>query len=380
MKIGIITIHFGTNYGSALQSYALSKYLQKILANENDVHVELINYVPKRYSAFKRYFHLNTKMGIIKRIGYSVICAPSIYLYHKIFTGFLIKYSPLGKEIHNHNELKLCYADYDLLVAGSDQIWNSDYNDGFDSAYFLEFASEYCKKITYAASSGKMDYSENELEKMSKALSSFAGVSVREFQMIEMLNHIGISGVEQVLDPIFLFNKDEWKKQFVTKRTIDEKYLVMYLLEDDTHKMVDTGVQIAKHYGLKTVLISFGHVWNNDPRVDYYLIRKGPEQFVELIMNSDFVITNSFHGIAFSINFNKQFIAFTRGRYNSRLESISRLFGIEDRFYSPNVMIADINRITSDVIDYERVNLALDEYRIKSAEFIRNMVKNTHEN
>lgn len=380
MKIGIITIHFGTNYGSALQAYASCRYFHEMLIPENDAHVELINYVPKRYSVINRYFHLNTKMGIIKRIGYSIICAPSIYGYHKIFTGFLKKYTPLGKELHNHDELKACYKNYDLLVSGSDQIWNSDYNEGFDSAYFLDFACEHSKKITYAASSGKINFSKKELEKMEKALSSFSGVSVREYQMIEMLNSIGINNVKHVLDPIFLLKKEEWKKQFVKRRTISEKYLFMYLLEGDTHNIVDIGVRIARHYGLKTVLISFGHIWNNDPRVDYYLIRKGPEQFIELIMNSDYVVTNSFHGIAFSVNFNKQFTAFARGKYNSRLESISRLFDIEDRFYSPDHTVTDIGDMVSNNIDYERVNLVLEEYRNKSSNFIRNMVKNTYEN
>lgn len=370
MKIGIITIHFGINYGSALQAYSLSNYIRNM-----GEEVELINYIPERYSIKRRYFYTSEKNNFLIKCGYLVAVAPSKFIYNHIFNRFLRLYTPLGKKINKYKKLKEEYDKYDLLITGSDQVWNSDYNEGLDRAYFLEFAGKKTKKISYAASCGKTEFSFAELKKMKEYLDTFIGISVREEQALELLYNMGIDNVTHVLDPIFLFNRKEWEK-CIKKRTISENYLFMYILDGDDKETVDIGVKIAKSLGLKTVLISYGHVWSGDNRVDYYLIQKSPLDFIELMMHADYIVTNSFHGVAFSINFNKQFVAFRRKHYNSRIDSIVKMVGLSERLIDINNDKKIVEMMTKR-IEYAVVNPKLEKYRDKSKTFLKDMLNRT---
>lgn len=375
MKVGIITIHFGINYGSVLQTYALSYFLKNELLTSAD-DIEIINYIPERYSKKNRYFHTIQKMSFLRRGAYSIICAPATYFYNHIFLAFLKKNTPLGKEIHDYNSLSEKYKDYDLLITGSDQVWNSHDNRGYDAAYYLEFADEHVKKYSYAASSGKLEFDLSEKEKMLQALSRFTDISVRESQMIQLLKEIGINDVKQVLDPVFLLPKEKWIKFGGQKKIVDEKYIFIYLLNRDTVEPVDFAVKIADKLGIKTVMISYGHIWSKDKRVDYYLNYQTPVDFINLIANSEYVVTNSFHGIAFSLNLNKQFTAFKRQHFNSRLESISKLFDLENHIIESKLAYKyDEEWVINNYIDYSTVNNKLSAWREKSVGFLEKMVK-----
>ena len=376
MKIGIITIHFGVNYGSALQTYALNNYIKEKYDIKNGV-VEVINYIPPRYSKKRRYLNTNKGIPFCTKIIYSILSAPSTFLYNKIFSDFLKKNTSLSIEMNNHSQLKNRYCGFDMLIAGSDQIWNSDFNEGFDSAYFLDFGSINTIRCTYAASAGKVDFDNEEREQIKNALSLLDGISVRESQLREFLLNMEFKNVVHVLDPVFLLNQKRWG-ELAGKPIIDERYLFIYLLDGDTQNTVDIAVQIAKKYHLKTVMISFGHVWSNDNRVDYYLIRKKPEEFINLMLYSDFVITNSFHGAAFSINFEKQFLAFKRDKYNSRLDSLSALFKLENRFISSKNSI-DIDEFLNKEIDYEIVNNIKNDLLNRSESYLKEMIGKIYE-
>ena len=366
MKIGIITIHFGVNYGSALQAYALSKYLKN-----NNNEVTLINYIPERYNFHNRNKKIIQNNGFIKGLIKLICSFPSRLIYDRIFNNFLKKNTPLSKKITDEESLKKLFGDYDVLITGSDQIWNSDYNDGFNSVYFLSFANYNSVKIAYAASCGKTAFSNEEIYQMKELISKMDGVSVRESSMITLLADVGITNTVHVLDPVMLVGKEEWEFLIKsTNRIIDEPYLVMYLLDEDTNETVDFACKLAHKMNLKTVFISFGHLWSGDKRVDYYLIRNNPVDFVNLIYNANFVVTNSFHGMAFSITLNKQFIAFKRKAYNSRLDSLAKLFDIQKNLINSSE-INDININTLQSINYEKVNEILDEMQQKSKDFLK---------
>ena len=186
--------------------------------------------------------------------------------------------------------------------------------------------------------------------------------------MISLMEELHVSDARLVLDPVLLADEKIWNKiSTVTDST--DKYLFIYLLDGDVQETVDIAVEIAKLRSLRTVMISFGHVWSHDKRVDEYLIRKSPIEFLNLIRNADFVVTNSFHGMAFSLEFNRQFIAFKRKAYNSRLDSLSRLVGVEDRLVTVAEM--DTNRIKSlGSIDYSIVNAKIRDFRKNSESFL----------
>lgn len=358
MKTGIITIHYGINYGSALQSYALSRYMSKFENNE----VTVINYIPIRYTRTQRYLQTKKDISGIKKILYLLAVAPNTFRYQLIFDRFLKKYLPLGKKIYTVNDLEKKYRKYDLLISGSDQVWNTDYNGGVDLAYYLAFASKNSQKISYAASCGKDSFSREELDICKKFWSKFDYLSLREDVTTKMLNDMGYEKAIQVLDPIFLLTEDEWR-EVLPRDKIKEPYVLIYALDGDTKKAIEIAIQIAKEKKMKIVMVSYGHIWSHDSNCDYYLKARSPLQFLSLLANSDFVITNSFHGIAFSLRFRKQFVPVPRDKYNNRIDSILRLTGLESKLcIDPhNLRIEDINYVNDvDKKIYDMENRSKD--------------------
>ena len=274
-----------------------------------------------------------------------------------------------------HDELVALNGDYEVLIAGSDQIWNADYNEGFDGAYYLSFAGNNTKSFAYAASCGIESFYEAEIPLVIDLLNKMDGISVRESMMIPMLSSLGIDNANLVLDPVLLVDKSAWASLLKTcERIIKDRYLLIYILEEDTGLAVDHACKIADYLNLKTVMVSFGHLWSNDRRVDYYLKYQNPIKFLNLMYNADYVVTNSFHGMAFSIVFNKQFFAFERKKYNSRLESLSKLFHLENRLVSSN---EDFNLLfdQSNGIDYSEVNNLLENMKKQSEIFLNQIVE-----
>lgn len=366
MEIGIITIHYGINYGSALQCFALSKYLDTTYP---DSSISVINYIPERYRPKNRYLGSYKDKNILKKIMYLVFSAPNRFRYQVLFDRFLKKNVPLGKKVFNYTEVEKKYSEYDLLITGSDQVWNTDYNGGVDPLYYLSFGGTDTVRISYAASCGKDWFDENELEKCISLWKQFDGLSIREDVTTEALRKNGFDKTTQVLDPIFLLSENEWKK-ILPECEIPEPYIFIYALEGDDERAVDIAVKIAKERHLKVVMISYGHIWSRNTRVDYYLRLRSPFQFLSLLANAEYVVTNSFHGVAFSLRFRKQFVAIKRNKYNNRLDSILRLTNLENR------LVENTEKIFFDDIKYsDQVDVIIKKMEKKSKDYIDTWVK-----
>lgn len=360
MKTGIITIHYGINYGSALQSYALSKFLSR-LENNN---VEVINYIPPRYTKKRRYLQTSKELNGIKKLLYLLAVAPNTFRYQVIFDRFLKQYLPIGKKVYSLPSLREKYSDYDFLITGSDQVWNTDYNEGVDPAYYLAFAGSSTKKISYAASCGKDQFARKELTECKKYWDKFDYLSLREDSTKELFVQMGYVNAIHVLDPIFLLSKEEWMKE-LPEREIRDGYVFIYALDGDIDNAISIADNIAKEKKLKIAMVSYGHVWSNDARCDYYLKARSPLQFLSLLANSDYVVTNSFHGIAFSLRFRKQFVPVPRDKYNNRIESILRLVELDDRLFRRG------KKYLVEPIDYEnRVDIIINEMQIRSKDYL----------
>lgn len=365
MKIGIITIHYGINYGSALQCFALSKYLGITYPKCN---ISVINYIPERYRPLKRYFSTNKSVKGIKKAIYLILSAPNKFRYQLLFDKFLKKNIPLGRKMYSSGQVEKNYTDFDLLITGSDQIWNTDYNGGIDPLYYLTFGNSNTIKISYAASCGKDWFDENELTKCISLWKQFDEISLREDVTKEAFQSLGFSEAKQVLDPVFLLSQEDWKK-FLPEREIREPYVFIYSLEGDEEKALDIATKIAQEKRIKVAMISYGHIWNNNSRVDYYLRAKDPFQFLSLLENANYVVTNSFHGVAFSIRFRKQFIPIKRKKYNNRLDSILRMVKLEDR------LIEKMDNVSFRKIDYQnQVDKIIKNMEIYSKNYLEKWI------
>lgn len=364
MKIKTLTTYNVYNYGASLQAYALMKYLQ------NKGHdVEIIDYQPEYLRRKYDYKWVNpeSKMSkyLLTRFAYRImkfLQRQTTLRRKKAFDEFttnVLKQTPI--KYLNYSDLKNNPPEADLYIVGSDQIWNVFYETGRDDAFFLDFVKE-GKKASYAASFSYINIDDENKKRIKGLLEDFTAVSVREYHGIDILKEIGIKG-KWVLDPVFLLSKDEWIK-FMPSYNKKEKYLLIYDFEGNK-LLKEFAISYAKEYGLKIYSI-------NDTYPLLYADKNfnnaGPIEFLTMIYNCDAFVSNSFHGTAFSIMFNKPVFVFNRHRHkvNSRMESLMTLFELKQ------CIEPDINKIKSIIncFDFERINRVLDSERNKSLDFI----------
>ncbi len=328
-KIGIISIHYGVNFGSALQAVAMYQYLNRQVP---DGLIEVINYIPPRFTLKAR---LGAAMkGSPKKAAHGIARLIRFELTNNLYKRYLNKMLSLSAPFYEIDTLKQRYADYDYLIAGSDQIWNSDYNKGIDPVYYLQFASKTTKKIAYAASFGKEVVDAKEWDTLRDYLVDFKGISLRERTAVDMMSEAGIEGTQFVLDPTFLLNRDEWAKYEKEVPECPKDYLLIYFLDVKGEDIIQLANRIAAERDLKTVLIVNGQsnkVLKNF-HVDFIAHNLTPDFYIWLFRHASYIVTNSFHGVSFSINMERQFVALKRERYNSRLDSILTAMGLLDRY------------------------------------------------
>ena len=197
MKIGIVTLHRVRNYGSVLQAYALVRLLR-----EEGQNVEIIDYIPERFRLRSdlffvrkdRYTDKNGRKNLIKKIVFSCASIIPRYYYYTRFSGFVKKQIPLSKKSYYSNEeLRKEKFDYDIVMNGSDQVWNMAWEKDVDLAFFLDFVDITTPKMAYAASFGKNELTQHEKEVMGPLLRKYNLITMREDSGVELLRDLGIS-------------------------------------------------------------------------------------------------------------------------------------------------------------------------------------------
>lgn len=330
MIIKTITCQKVNNHGATLQVYALMHYLE-LLGND----VEIIDYIPERFNHFRPFVCSTEKYAknIILKTAY--ICAkfPSRlaeYLKYKNslrktnFENFWNKYYHLTKCYKTFDELKNNPPEADLYIAGSDQIWNTMMENGKDPAYYLQFVKNGIR-ATYAASFSVSEIPD-ELKNQTKAfIESIDYVSVREKSALKILDDLEIKDACVVLDPVFLLSREEWDC-VESKMEFDDKYILVYDFEN-SDSVKSFSLQYAKEHKVKIYSL-----YNSD-YCDKCFEDYGPDVFLLLIKNADFVVSNSFHATAFSVIYEKQFAVIKRQEsINSRMADLLDVFCINDRF------------------------------------------------
>jgi polysaccharide pyruvyl transferase WcaK-like protein len=291
-----------------------------------------------------------------------------------LFIPFRLKQNHLfGKFIQRNIKLtKVRYDSFqsleenapkaDLYLTGSDQVWNSNHNQGVDRAYFLDFVPESLRKVSYAASFGKMQLDDTEIDETKQLVGKYRYISVREKTGVEILSELGRRDAIHVVDPTLLLNREDWT-MFMKPNKIKEKYLLIYMLEDNK-RLIEISKYIARNKGLKIVKVGFDIY--RPKYVDILVSHKSPNEFLTLFANADFVVTNSFHGTTFSVNFNRQFISVATKKYNTRLSSFLDSVGLASRLVTDNYNYkGELN-----FINYQKVNILLEKERNKSKMFL----------
>jgi len=363
MKIKTITCHEVYNHGASLQEYALLKYL-----NEEGHEAEVIHFKP----------HYLTKDFSLMAVGNPRFNKPIIkYLYllaklpeklnnlkrKKSFDSFSEKYIPTGTTLYKTNDdLKKDIPVADAYICGSDQIWNSYFENGKDPAFYLNFVPDSKLKIAYAASFA-IDAIEESLKPFVKEnVTRLDTVGVRETSGVSILKDLGINNAVQVLDPVFLLKHEAWK-QFVTP--IDSNYVFVY--DFDSNPLIkEIALDLKKKHGWKIYTVN-----QNIDYADKNFYLEGPENYLSLMFYAKFVVTNSFHSVAFSIIFEKQLVVVNRSvAINTRMRDLLNLFNMNTRLISTK---EDFEALQP--IDYTAIQTLKEATIESSKEFILNALK-----
>lgn len=373
MNVKVITRHSPSNYGSLLQSIATVKTIEGLGHD-----CSIIDYQRPDERGLKGVLtQVNCKAGFgnpLKKLAYIAIRYPIEKFAQVRFDRMRKKYLKMTSRCSSHVDLKKISAD--AFITGSDQVWGPMMNGVYDSAYFLQFVGKDSRKLAYAASFCKTKFDESTVVAYKKMLSEYDKIAVREKSAVSLLEEWGLNNcLGQVLDPTLLLDMSQWTNLLIKKNDFDKykdlKYILVYQIHNDP-KLSGYAKRLAKHTGME--LLRVNPMLHQALRGGKFICSPDLSEFLSLVANASCIVTDSFHGTCFSINFGKQFIEILpNNATGTRNQSILELTGLSDR------ILCDFNdySLVDKVIDYGKVNELLEVERRKSLEVIRSMIQNS---
>lgn len=342
--VGILTFHFADNYGAVLQCYALRKAINDLPGFD----AEIINYIPPQYKYPKRWDNTYEKhMFKQKRIWFDM---------------FLKRRCGISKEVSS----LVCGNEYDYYCAGSDQIWNT--NDTL-LEYFFPHIDANAKRISYAASIG-IGVEDRNLNKtvLKKYLPQFKEISVRESEHAALIEKLIGCNCERVLDPTLLLMKDDYEQIVSTEILQKQEFIFLYWLN---HNNPAPGVELANTLSriynipvVHSIVDAPPYMFAKDGGCMFY---EGIENFLWYIKNAKFVITNSYHGTIFSIQFERPFYTFIVESMRSRIDTLIETLEIGDRIVKRYLLSNQIE----ENIDFVSIQDKIERERRKSIAFLK---------
>ncbi|SCZ79719.1 polysaccharide pyruvyl transferase family protein [Pseudobutyrivibrio xylanivorans] len=364
MKIDVITRHAITNYGSLLQSLATQTVIEE-LGHE----CEIIDYIraDESYKEHEKTLLKNKKKwnnNPFIRFAYLALRQPESIYAGKKFEKQRNSYLKLSKRYSSRESLKQDCPKADVYMTGSDQVWGPTEDGSYDDNYCLSFVND-AKKIAYAASFGRTDMNPELRAYFTNHLSKYNHIAVREDSAVKMLEDFNIKA-EQVLDPTLLFEKDFWLSY--TEDICRKKYLLVYQLHNDK-KLGEYAAKIAKEKGLELIRVSASFHQINRP--GKLILCPSVAEFLGYVKNATLMVTDSFHGTAFAINFNTPFVeVLPNNKTGTRNMSILALTGLSDRILSDDNL-----NVAEKEVDFSYANKILAEKRRESKEILRKMIE-----
>lgn len=362
-KTAILTFHNACNYGAFLQTYSLQRVL-----NELGAQAEICDYRSSTVeSVYDPRSILKKKKNPIKKVLDFLLRYRDIVKRNRLFKEYQYKYLPIAKKNILKSELSDFAKGYDLFIVGSDQVWNRDIISG-DNAFFLDFVSSPVKKYSYAASLGRSELSSEELSDIVPLFNRFDGISVREEDILPQLNkHLDKQAV-CCLDPVFLTSAEQWRKFSRYKKR--EPYVLFFMMgtSPTAFPAMEFAKKLAAQKGLKAVYLSDQERWYRFRDLEHFGVAD-PSEFLGLIDNAEYVVTNSFHASAFSIILHKDFYVESVIPRNGRILNLLKLTGLGDR--------ALVKGVPADTlpIDWKSVDEKLSVQIGFSEEYLRSIIE-----
>ena len=353
IKIGLLTFHDTTNFVSLRQTYGLYRAIVNI-----GYDCEVIDYqckniiereIPKSFG-----FTLDPKKLLLY-----LLCGRHRPIKYKALSQFLKNNMRLSEKCVRNNVAEVC-KKYDKIIVGSDIVWGLDITGG-DLTYFIDFEQDAHKKYAFSSSIGN-PWNEDEKKLVDPLLRGFNRIAVREEESADWVEELIKKRPQVVCDPTMMLKADMWRDvASVKKRKSD--YVLVYF-DNKNGDCMANAIRYAKANNLKVHLISDGFSRDGVKTVKPHSLG----DFLTLIDNAAFVMTASYHGMLYSLYFNKQFAYFNRA-HKSRMNTLSQKLHVADR----NGEKYDV--MTMLPIDYSVVNKAIEDYRNESIECLKDFLK-----
>ena len=386
-KVGIVTVTYVNNFGSHLQSFALQQVIRSlgyeteiisIKGLSKQIKRKRLKYVISRFydlREMKDYFITAKRNGakILDRDFNKLLQNRSVY-----FQKFASEAYKMSDDASSWEELtKMCEDKYSTVVVGSDQNWRpANIAGGY---YTLEFVPDDVNKMAYSTSFGISKVVSGQKGKAKFFLNRLNHISVRENSGSKIVKDLTGKECLVVCDPTILMNKEQWSPYITEYSQIDisnitkEPYILCYFL-GTSQEQRDYSLFLKKETGLKIVSIQLGEGRYYKEKKDYYdeaIVNAGPLDFVNLIKNAQYVCTDSFHGCAFSLIFEKQLYAFyktnpgSKMSVNDRLDTMLGWAGLKDR-----IIVNPLEKRILPQIDYSIVNNKIAKTREMSMQYL----------
>lgn len=378
MKIGLCLSYKGTNYGMILQAYATQQVLHKL-----GYDTEIIDYTRSgnrgvRFTPWLIFFFINKKFKGIKEKKTTEF----VDAIHKNNT--LERRSAADHFVNENlsNIIKLkgidklkeyTKANYNGVLVGSDQLWLP--NAAFSNFMTMRFVPDYINKISYATSLGVSEYPFYCKSSARQFLRRINHISVREQQGRNIINNLCKElKVEVVVDPTYLLTQEEWLDRIPQKRLIHDKYVLCYFLgATQEHKILAQKFARQKGFKLVSILSTESNSNIDVSFADEIITGGGPDQFLNLIRGAEYVMTDSFHGLAFSVINQKQFYVFYRTKVGSVNSRNSRIDNILNEWELSSRLVLNegtVNDFDNKPIDYKHVNEIVEKRRQESMQYL----------
>lgn len=364
----IITLHNSPNYGSCLQTYATQRVFESLGVAPTVVDYYRHDAIPENETERALNGQLAKKLPILGLPGVkSLARVPVSRMVARrrapldAFRREMLDLTP--RKYYSAEELEADPPRADVYVTGSDQVWNSTWNCGFERAFYLSYAPEGAEKIAYAASIGKSTLDDWEKPLMREALLRYDAISVREPEAAELLDSIGVPGAVPVVDPTLMLGRPEWGA-LSDGWVPDFPYLLVYQLNRNPE--FDAYVQdVAAAAGLRVLRPAYGV--HERRRGEEAVVCPSVGRFLSLFLNASIVVTDSFHGTAFSVNLEKPFVAIAPERFSGRIGNLLAMTGLEGRLLSDYRDVA----LAAGDIDFAQARIALARERERALCFLR---------
>lgn len=363
-------LHNG-NYGTLLQAYGLQRYLRN-----QGYDVNNIDFSPSVKEKVKNLVKNKNSLSLFKEKWEAYLTKKKadqskLNVRNKRFDEFLKKNFNLTEAFYNPESLTDLKNRFDLYICGSDQIWSPML---LNPSYYFDYLDSSHRKASYACSFGVNKIPDNKKDKIKNLLNSFEEISVRENQGAEIVKDLLKREVPVLVDPTLLLCEDEWNTLIENKPLVKDKYIFAYFLTYNKDYF-EKAEKIAKEKNCKLVVVPS---CKESYSINGEIIQDaGPEEWVNLVANSEMVVTDSFHGCVFSLIYKRQFMVFKRFSDNSSKSQNSRVYTLLNEYNLENHLIeadTDISGISITSSDYERIHEKISLNAQKSEEWLEKLI------